>query len=179
MNPERLTGNLLEGMRFAADLFQDRRSPEGLHCMAHVLDLCSVLWHQGQVREGKVLLAGLLFHLPAAQAESARKVFGAEVVNWAQQAQQPEGLAVPDFQRLQPKEQVERLRAGRQILLAAWCAEIRQRTVHLPAGQDLAAAKAWLEESLAPVRGFASTEPLLEATLTSFAQAYLDQCTES
>ncbi|MEO1448149.1 MAG: HD domain-containing protein [Bacteroidota bacterium] len=158
-----MMGNILETQRLVANYYRETRHPDGMLMTSFLLDLCSALWHVGEVRDQRVLAAGLLHRIIVdglLTAPEFEAMFGAEIAAMVALCQNADALDVPQFQRLQGAKARQRVEAARQIMMAVAIARVRQ------AGQQQRALsdEVWqnLQKEIEP---FAHTLPKMQAFL--------------
>lgn len=123
-------GNLLEALRFAGDRYGGRLHPDGLPMLAHLIEVVGVLWHVAEVRDQRVLLAGLVFRMEedgVVSPPELTQVFGEQVATFARQAADLPALQPQPLQRLRFKSEQRTLAVARQIRLADAAVCLRRR----------------------------------------------------
>lgn len=159
-----MMGNILETQRLVANYYGEARHPDGMLMCSFLLDVCSALWHAGEVRDQRVLAAGLLHRMVIdglLTASELEAMFGPEIAAIVALCGNPAVLDVPQFQRLQGAKVRQRMEAARQIQMAGVIARVRQ------AGQQKRTIpeESW-QAILQEIEPFAHTLPRMQAFLS-------------
>lgn len=159
-------GNILETLRLVANHYRDRLHPDGMPMLTFLVDLVSVLWHVGEVRDQRILAAGLLHRIVAdglIEEQELEAIVGPELMGIIGQVGSPEALAPADFQRLQGAKTRQRTDGARKICMAIAIARARQ--AHQ---MDQPPSAAFKVEILAMIEPFADTLPHMQRFLAPF-----------
>ncbi|WNJ21479.1 HD domain-containing protein [Pontibacter sp. G13] len=166
-----MTGNLLETIRFATDQMNGEVDSFGTPKLNLAIDMASLLWQAGEVRDQKTLIAAILSPLADSDIQAViPQIFGDKVWSYIQASLRPEQLEVPYFQRLAMDSEREKLTAGRQILLAFWATTLTHwsRNPEVPKAE---AMTRW-EHAQTQLKGFAGTHPHLDKMVQAAAEEW-------
>jgi GTP diphosphokinase / guanosine-3',5'-bis(diphosphate) 3'-diphosphatase len=174
--PDR-TGDVLHALQFAAFKHRDQRRKD--HAASpyinHPIALANVLWHEGGVREPRVLCAALLHDTvedTETSAEELQKVFGRAIARVVLEVTDDKLLPKAERKRRQVDHAPHLSRAAKLVKLADKICNLRDIAASPPATWSLRRRRQYFDWAKNVVDGLRGVNRRLEA---AFDAAYEDR----